>query len=66
MPSAGKPANLDEMISELRKMLTPRIRTGAEVERRTQVFAQIALMLEEHKRIMDALEKGDHANVERI
>lgn len=57
-------ASLDEMIDELRKMLTPRIRSGKEVDRRTEVFRQIILKLEEEKRIQDNLK--DNKSIIRL
>ena len=46
MSERGEPATKAEMILELRKMLSPIVRTGAERDRRTQVFRQIIDLLQ--------------------
>jgi hypothetical protein len=48
------PITLDDMISELQRMLTKRVRTGAEVDRRTEVFKAAIAYIQKRKAAGDA------------
>lgn len=45
----GKDISIDDMIDELKKMLSPRVRSSEEVERRTEVFRETIELLKDRK-----------------